>query len=56
MGLAHADDVCLQVVHDRKSAEEASKELDLLMTSPPHYGTKEMLIIGGMCSSFICCM
>ncbi|GHJ86303.1 hypothetical protein NliqN6_2705 [Naganishia liquefaciens] len=44
------------VVHDKKSAEEASKELDLLMTSPPHYGTKEMLIIGGMCSSFICCI
>ncbi len=44
------------VVHDIISAEQASTELDALMLSKPHYNNIAMLMIGGMCSAFICCM
>lgn len=44
------------VVHDIISAEDASKELDVLMLAKPYYNTWQLLIIGGMCSAFICCM
>jgi uncharacterized membrane protein YjjP (DUF1212 family) len=45
-----------EVVHDKLSAEEASKQLDILMTSKPYYNIYEQMLIGGMCSSFICCV
>ncbi len=48
--------VDLQVVHDQISVEEASREIDKLMTSKPLYNVYETLAIGGLCSAFICCM
>ncbi|WVQ73238.1 hypothetical protein IAR50_002804 [Cryptococcus sp. DSM 104548] len=44
------------VVHDKMSVEQASKDLDVLMTSPVYYTWWQTLIIGGLCSAFICVM
>lgn len=41
------------VVHDRVSVEDASRELDSLMTTPPIYNTWQTILIGGLCSVFI---
>ncbi|WOO77336.1 putative UPF0442 protein [Vanrija pseudolonga] len=41
------------VVHDRVSVEDASRELDTLMTTPPIYNTWQTILIGGLCSVFI---
>ncbi|KAL1412922.1 pheromone-regulated protein prm10 [Vanrija albida] len=41
------------VVHDRVSVEDASRELDSLMTTPPYYNTWQTILIGGLCSVFI---
>ncbi|TXT13524.1 hypothetical protein VHUM_00891 [Vanrija humicola] len=41
------------VVHDRISVEDASRELDGLMTTPPRYNTWQTILIGGLCSVFI---
>jgi uncharacterized membrane protein YjjP (DUF1212 family) len=41
------------VVHDKMSVEQASKELDVLMTSPVYYNWWQTLIIGALCSAFI---
>jgi uncharacterized membrane protein YjjP (DUF1212 family) len=45
-----------QVVHDVISVDDASREIDRLMTTKPIYGLWPTLFIGGMCSAFICCM
>ena len=42
------------VVHDRMSVEQASKDLDVLMTTPVYYAWWQVLIIGALCSAFIC--
>ncbi|WVR06319.1 hypothetical protein IAU60_003349 [Kwoniella sp. DSM 27419] len=42
------------VVHDKMSVEQASKDLDVLMTTPVYYNWWQTLIIGAMCSAFIC--
>lgn len=42
-----------KVVHDRISVDEASKDLDALMTSPVYYTWWQSLIIGACCSVFI---
>jgi uncharacterized membrane protein YjjP (DUF1212 family) len=36
------------------SVEQASKDLDMLMTTPVYYQWWQTLIIGGFASSFIC--
>ena len=36
------------------SVEQASKDLDMLMTTPVYYSWWQTLIIGGFASSFIC--
>ena len=41
------------VVHDRISVDEASKDLDLLMTARVYYSWWQTLIIGAACSAFI---
>ncbi|WRT67746.1 uncharacterized protein IL334_004718 [Kwoniella shivajii] len=41
------------VVHDKMSVEQASKDLDVLMTTPVYYNWWQTLIIGAMCSAFI---
>jgi uncharacterized membrane protein YjjP (DUF1212 family) len=41
------------VVHDKESVDEASTELDVLMTTPVYYRWWQTLIIGAMCSAFI---
>lgn len=41
------------VVHDKMSVEQASKDLDVLMTSPVYYNWWQTLIIGAFCSAFI---
>lgn len=42
-----------EVVHDRMSVEDAGRELDRLMLMPPCYNAWQMIIIAGLCSSFI---
>lgn len=42
------------VVHDKMSVEQASKDLDILMTTPVYYNWWQTLIIGAFCSAFIC--
>jgi hypothetical protein len=46
-------DLYWNVVHDKMSVEGASKELDILMTSPVYYNWWQSLIIGGWCSACI---
>jgi uncharacterized membrane protein YjjP (DUF1212 family) len=46
-------DLYWKVVHDKMSVEGASKELDILMTSPVYYNWWQSLIIGGWCSACI---
>ena len=41
------------VIHDRVSVEQASKDLDVLMTSSVYYNWWQTLIIGSLCSAFI---
>lgn len=41
------------VVHDKVSVDSASKDLDVLMTTPVYYSWWQMLIIGALCSAFI---
>ncbi|WWC70782.1 uncharacterized protein I206_104734 [Kwoniella pini CBS 10737] len=41
------------VVHDKMSVEQASKDLDVLMTTPVYYNWWQSLLIGAMCSAFI---
>ncbi len=41
------------VVHDKMSVDEASKDLDLLMTTPAYYSWWQTLVIGAACSAFI---
>ncbi|EIW73697.1 hypothetical protein TREMEDRAFT_25485, partial [Tremella mesenterica DSM 1558] len=41
------------VVHDRMSVDQASKDLDVLMTTPVYYSWWQVLLIGAMCSAFI---
>jgi uncharacterized membrane protein YjjP (DUF1212 family) len=43
-----------KVVHDQISVDVASKDLDVLMTTPVYYNLWQSLLIGGMCSAFIC--
>lgn len=54
--LLYTQNLYWEVVHDKLSAEEASKQLDVLMTSKPYYPLWAQIFIGGMCSSFICCV
>ena len=42
-----------QVVHDKVSVDDASKELDMLMTTPVYYKWWQRMVIGAMCSAFI---
>ena len=41
------------VIHDRCSVDEASKALDVLMTSQSYYNWWQTVIIGATCSAFI---
>jgi uncharacterized membrane protein YjjP (DUF1212 family) len=41
------------VVHDKVSVDSASKDLDVLMTTPVYYNWWQTLLIGAMCSAFI---
>ncbi|KIR68544.1 hypothetical protein I314_00965 [Cryptococcus bacillisporus CA1873] len=41
------------VVHDKMSVDQASKDLDVLMTTPVYYTWWQTLIIGAFCSAFI---
>ncbi|WWD18433.1 hypothetical protein CI109_102885 [Kwoniella shandongensis] len=41
------------VVHDKMSVDQASKDLDVLMTTPVYYTWWQTLIIGAACSAFI---
>jgi uncharacterized membrane protein YjjP (DUF1212 family) len=41
------------VVHDKMSVDQASKDLDVLMTTPVYYSWWQTLLIGAMCSAFI---
>ncbi|KAL7420196.1 pheromone-regulated protein prm10 [Cryptotrichosporon argae] len=41
------------VVHDKISVDDASKELDRLMTTPVYYNAWQTCMIGSMCSAFI---
>jgi uncharacterized membrane protein YjjP (DUF1212 family) len=43
-----------QVVHDKVSVDDASRDLDILMTTPVYYSWWQSILIGGMCSVFIC--
>lgn len=52
--LKEVHDVYWDVVHDEISVEDASTRLDYLMTSPPVYNAWQTLVIGCLCSSFIC--
>ncbi|BGP09448.1 Uncharacterized UPF0442 protein C7D4.12c [Rhodotorula toruloides] len=45
--------VYFNVIHDRVSVTEASRELDELMVSPPKYALWQQLIIGACASAFI---
>jgi len=49
--MARAD---IQVVHDKISVDDASKDLDILMTTPVYYSWWQSILIGGMCGAFIC--
>jgi uncharacterized membrane protein YjjP (DUF1212 family) len=42
-----------QVVHDKMSVDQASKDLDILMTTPVYYSWWQTLLIGAFCSAFI---
>ena len=42
------------VIHDKIGVGEASKQLDELMRRKPLIGKFWMMVIGGMCSAFIC--
>ncbi|ORX40084.1 hypothetical protein BD324DRAFT_648693 [Kockovaella imperatae] len=42
------------VIHDRISVDQASKDLDILMTSKVYYNWWQTLIIASTCSAFIC--
>ncbi|ORY28518.1 hypothetical protein BCR39DRAFT_535068 [Naematelia encephala] len=41
------------VVHDKIIVDAASKDLDILMTTPVYYSWWQTLTIGGLCSAFI---
>lgn len=41
------------MVHDKISVEDASRDLDILMTTPVYYSWWQTILIGGMCSVFI---
>ena len=43
-----------KVIHDEISVGEAAMALDDLMTRPVLYTEWQTLVIGGLCSSFIC--
>ena len=42
------------VVHDKISVDDASRDLDVLMTAPVYYSWWQTILIGGMCGAFIC--
>lgn len=44
------------VVHDKMSVDQASKDLDVLMTTPVYYTWWQTLAIGALCSAFISVM
>ncbi|OXC66991.1 hypothetical protein AYX13_04443 [Cryptococcus neoformans] len=44
------------VVHDKMSVDQASKDLDVLMTTPVYYTWWQTLVIGALCSAFITVM
>ncbi|KAF5341379.1 hypothetical protein D9758_012260 [Tetrapyrgos nigripes] len=52
--LRDAYSVYWKVIHDDISVSSASKALDNLMRSPPHYRTWQLMLFGGLCSSSIC--
>ncbi|THU86663.1 DUF1212-domain-containing protein [Dendrothele bispora CBS 962.96] len=54
--LRDAYGVYWKVIHDDISVSVASKTLDALMRAPPHYRTWQLMIMGGFCSSSICCV
>ena len=46
-------DLYWKVVHDKISVDQASGDLDVLMTTPVYYAWWQTLIIGAACSAFI---
>lgn len=42
-----------RVIHDELIVSEASKELDVIMRSPPVYKLWQLVLIGGVCSTAI---
>lgn len=51
--LLDVHNVYWNVVHDRVSVDEASKDLDTLMTSKPLYSSWQIVLISMCCSAFI---